>query len=93
MHEPARDERLAQVGMKRGALRRRERFDSLDSRGTFASLPSSARQAAATAAALSVPERDTRFAKKMLEVQRKQKGKTARAAKPSVEGRTITLLN
>lgn len=30
-----------------------------------------------------------RFAKKMREVQRKQKGQTARAAVPSVEGRSI----
>lgn len=40
-----------------------------------------------------VAAKDTRFAKKMREVQRKQKTSTARAAKPSVEGRTITLLN
>ncbi len=32
-----------------------------------------------------------RFAKKMREVQRKQKGSTARAAVPSVEGRNIVL--
>ena len=38
-------------------------------------------------------EKDSHFAKKMREVQRKQKSTTARAAKPSVEGRTITLMN
>lgn len=45
------------------------------------------------AAAAHVPSNSTRFAKKMREVQRKQKSTTARAAKPSVEGRTITLMN
>ena len=40
-----------------------------------------------------MPHKDTRFAKKMRDVQRKAKSTTARAAKPSVEGRTITLMN
>ncbi|GAX85985.1 hypothetical protein CEUSTIGMA_g13401.t1 [Chlamydomonas eustigma] len=49
--------------------------------------------AAAAAAAAHAPEKSSRFAKKMREVLRKQKSTAARAAKPSVEGRTITLLN
>jgi len=34
---------------------------------------------------------ENRFQKKMNEVQRRQKGSTARAAAPSIEGRGITL--
>ena len=48
--------------------------------------------AAAAAGNPSGSKRDEgRFAKKMREVQRKQKHSTARAAVPSVEGRTIVL--
>ncbi|KAG1669203.1 hypothetical protein FOA52_001454 [Chlamydomonas sp. UWO 241] len=53
-------------------------------------------RAAAAAAAASqgrVAEKDTRFAKKMRAVQRKQQGVAARAAKPSVEGRTIIVMS
>ena len=35
----------------------------------------------------------SRFDKKMRDVTRKQKGTTARAAKPSVEGRSIVLMS
>mmetsp|Transcript_25094 Transcript_25094/g.54577 ORF Transcript_25094/g.54577 Transcript_25094/m.54577 type:complete len:489 (-) Transcript_25094:841-2307(-) len=47
---------------------------------------------AAAAGAHNAPK-DNRFAKKMREVVRKQKGNAARAAKPSVEGRSIVLMH
>jgi hypothetical protein len=50
-------------------------------------------QVASAAASAQTPEKNSRFAKKMRDVLRKQKSTAARAAKPSVEGRTITLMN